>query len=75
MAGRRGLDLLARVPMALWGALLARAERAELLADVGRRAARLWLWRQVLGSVPALLGWSWWRERSGFELRVDAFRA
>ena len=73
-----------RLPFALLGALLARAERDEVLTDVaeeyaarvageGRAAARRWLWRQALGSAPALLGRSWWREWSGFEPRVDTY--
>jgi putative ABC transport system permease protein len=37
----------------------------------GRTAARLWLWRQILGSVPALLRRSWWRGWTGFEPRAS----
>ncbi len=59
-------------------ALLPVAEREEVLGDLreeherrraagGRGLATVWLWRQVLGSVPALLRRSWWRGRTGFE--------
>jgi predicted permease len=65
--------------------LLPRAERDELLADVraefaargaadGEAAARRWLWWQTLRSAPALLGWSWWRERTGFEPAANTYR-
>jgi predicted permease len=75
-----------RLPLALLRALLSRAERDEILADVveeylarvaceGRAAARRWLWRQALGSAPALVRWSWWREWSGFEPRANAYNA
>jgi putative ABC transport system permease protein len=61
------------------------AERDEVLADVraeyqhrlttqGVRAARRWVWRQALRSVPALLRRSWWRGMSGFEPRVNRMR-
>ena len=61
------------------------AERDELLADVraeyqrrlttlGVRAARRWVWRQALGSVPALLRRSWWRGMTGFEPRANRWR-
>src|SRR5690242_17405694 len=66
-------------------ALLPRAERDELLADLtaeyaqhaatrGRVVAHRWLWRQALRSAPALLGWSWWRGWTGFEPRANAYR-
>ena len=65
-------------PAALLRALLPRPERDELVADIaleyrerlfdeGAAPARRWLWRQALGSAPALLHWSWWREWTGFE--------
>jgi predicted permease len=73
-----------RCPLALLAALLPPAERAEVLADVtaefGARAqrhtpaaARRWLWTQVLHSAPALLGWGWWREWTGFEPQANAY--
>jgi predicted permease len=76
---------LPRVPMALLRLLLPRAERDEVLADLraeyvelaaehGLDAARRWLWRQALGSAPALLGWNWWRGWTGFEPRANAYR-
>jgi predicted permease len=77
--------VLPRLPNAVLGTLLPRAERDELLADLadeygarrlahGEAAARRWLWGQVVGSAPALLGWSWWREWTGFEPRANAMR-
>jgi predicted permease len=76
---------LPRAPLALLRALLPRAERDEVLADLraeyveiaashGLAAARRWLWRQALGSAPALLGWNWWRGWTGFEPRANAYR-
>ena len=75
-----------RLPLALLRVLLSRAERDEVLADVaeeyaarlageGHAAARRWLWRQALGSAPALLRRTWWREWSGFEPRANGFNA
>ena len=71
--------------MALLRLLLPRAERDELLADIaaehaaiaardGEPAARRWIWWQAVRSAPALLGWNWWREWSGFEPRANAYR-
>jgi predicted permease len=65
--------------------LLPRAERDEVLADLaaeygeragsrGRPAAWRWLWRQVLGSVPALIRRSWWRGMTGFEPKANRSR-
>lgn len=76
---------LPRLPAALLRRLLPHAERAEVLADLadeyrdrradrGRLAARLWLWRQVLGSQPPLLRRSWWRGWTGFEPRANRYR-
>ena len=67
-----------RLAAALLRALLPLAERDEVLGDLGdeyahrrgtrgRVAAAVWLWRQVLGSAPALLRRSWWRGWTGFE--------
>jgi putative ABC transport system permease protein len=67
---------------ALFRALLPSAEREEVLEDLaseyadraaahGRLSARVWLWRQIFGSVPALLRRSWWRGWSGFEPRAN----
>jgi predicted permease len=75
-----------RLPLALLRALLSRAERDEISADVveeyharaakqGRAAASRWLWRQALGSAPALLRWGWWREWTGFVPRANAYQA
>src|SRR6476661_2995309 len=76
---------LPRVPEVLLRRLLPRAERDEILADIraeyaaiaasdGLPAAKRWLWRQALGSMPALLGWNWWRGWTGFEPRANAYR-
>jgi len=76
---------LPRLPGALLRALLPRAERDELLADIrveyaqlarssGPRAAQRWLWGQTLHSAPSLLRWSWRRSRTGFEPSANAFR-
>jgi predicted permease len=59
-------------------ALLPIAEPEEVLGDLreehlrrrgacGRVAAAVWLWRQVLSSLPALVRRSWWRGWTGFE--------
>lgn len=83
--GARHGDPRPRLPFALLRVLLSSAERDEVLADVaeeyaermvgeGRAAARRWLWRQALGSVAPLIWWSWWRGRSGFEPRPNAYR-
>jgi putative ABC transport system permease protein len=58
------------------------AERDEVLGDLqdeythrasadGRWAARLWIWRQTIGSLPALAGRTWWRGMTGFEPRAS----
>ena len=63
--------------------LLPDAERDETLADLsaefadrlrrsGRARAQLWLWKQTIGSVPALLRRGWWRGWTGFEPRASA---
>src|SRR5438094_3239962 len=76
---------LPRLPATLLRALLPYAERDELLADIAaeyaqlaaardRAVAQRWLWRQTLRSVPALLGWNWWRGWTGFEPRANAYR-
>src|SRR4051794_19593196 len=78
-------DDLPRLPAAVLHALLPRAERDEVIADIameyrarvaddGAPSARQWLWRQALGSAPALLSWNWWRGWTGFEPRANAFR-
>ena len=69
---------LTGVAAALFRGLLPYAEHDEVLADLaaehadrvarhGRVAARLWLWRQLLGSLPSLLHRTWWRGWTGFE--------
>ncbi|HEX6864214.1 MAG TPA: ABC transporter permease, partial [Thermoanaerobaculia bacterium] len=72
---------LTGVPAALFRALIPYAERDEVLEDLaaehaaraaaeGRLAARIWLWRQLFGSLPALARRSWWRGWTGFEPRA-----
>ncbi|MFP2931853.1 ABC transporter permease, partial [Pyxidicoccus sp. 3LG] len=67
-----------RLPLALLRAWLPYAERDEVIAELtvelstreareGRRAARAWLWRQVLGSVPPLVRRTLTRGWTGFE--------
>jgi putative ABC transport system permease protein len=67
-----------RLPRALLRAWLPYAERDEVIAELsaelavreareGRRAARAWLWRQVLGSVPPLVRRTLSRGWTGFE--------
>src|SRR5918995_3466283 len=79
----RAVPAALRGPAArLFRSLLPYAERDEVLGDLageyadrasrhGRTAARLWLWRQILGSVPALVRRSWWRGWTGFEPRAS----
>ena len=63
---------------AIFRALLPNAERSEVLDDIqaehhsrvareGRLLARLWLWRQLFGSMPSLVARAWWRGWTGFE--------
>lgn len=77
---------LPRLPAALLRALTPVAERDELLQDLGGEfgerlerdgnvRATLWIWRQALGSIPALLGRIWWRGRTGFEPHANAFQS
>lgn len=65
--------------------LLPIAEREEVLADLeteyasrvstdGRGPARRWVWRQAIGSSPALLRRGWWRGMTGFEPRANRMR-
>jgi len=74
-----------RLPTALLRAVLPYAEREEVLADLadeyagrvttsGHLPARLWIWRQLVGSLPSLLRRSWWRGWTGFEPRANHMR-
>ena len=73
------------MPAALLRAFLPLAEREEVLGDLaadyaervertGPGAARAWLWRQVLGSMPPLARRTWWRGWSGFEPAANQMR-
>ena len=74
-----------RLPRALLRAWLPYAERDEVIAELthefaireareGRRAARAWLWRQVLGSVPPLVQRTFSRGWTGFEPGASRLR-
>jgi putative ABC transport system permease protein len=76
---------LPRLVAAIFRTLIPIAERDEVLADVraeyeervmthGVAAARRWVWRQALRSVPALLRRSWWRGNTGFEPPANRWR-
>ena len=76
---------LPRLAVVLFRAMLPLAERDEVVADLnaeyaqratafGRASARSWVWRQLLGSVPALFGRTWWRGMTGFEPRSSRLR-
>jgi putative ABC transport system permease protein len=67
---------------AVFRALLPHVEREEALSDLaseharreqtgGRTRAQLWLWRQLIGSLPALLHRCCWRGMTGFESRAN----
>ena len=82
MPSSRSDPEMPRLAAALLRLLLPHAEREEVLeelaaehraraASLGERAARRWVWRQVLVSAPALAGRGWWRGWSGFETRSE----
>jgi putative ABC transport system permease protein len=69
----------------LFRLLIPLAERDEVLTDLqaeytrridacGTRAARNWVWRQALGSTPALIRRTWWRGMTGFEPQANRLR-
>lgn len=73
---------LPRLPAALLRGVLPYAERAEVLGDLADEyahriarecgmAARIWLWKQTLGSLPSLLRRSVWRGWTGWEPRAN----
>ena len=78
------MERLPRVSAWLLTRLLPYAEREEVLADFAseyaerRRAnaltARVWVWRQVLRSLPPLFGRTVWRGWTGFEPRSSHMR-
>jgi putative ABC transport system permease protein len=70
---------------ALFRRLLPCAERDEVLVDLaaeyrarrrrhGAVRARVWLCRQLLGSIPALMRRGWWRGMTGFEPQANRLR-
>src|SRR5262245_22014005 len=69
---RRSSPRLPLFAAAVFRTLLPIAEREEVLEDLraefalrveehGRAAARRWVWREALGSLPPLVSWEWWR--------------
>lgn len=73
------------VALALLRSLLPTAERDEVVFDLetelaerrvaqGRIRAALWLWRQVIVSLPVLLGRAVWRGGTGFEPPSSRYR-
>src|SRR3954462_5189227 len=83
--GSRSPSSIPRLPRVLLRAVLPRAERDEILADVdaefvsraavsGYAHARRWVWRQTLHSILPLLGWSSRRELTGFEPDANRYR-
>ena len=70
---------------AIFRTLIPLAERDEVLEDLraefagrqersGRTAAKRWLWREALGSLPPLVRRIWWRGMTGFEPRANRMR-
>ena len=87
MAGsrRRRPPRLPFLAAAIFRALLPFAERDEVLEDLraefarrremyGPAAAKRWLWREALGSLPPLLRRIWWRGMTGFEPEANRMR-
>ena len=81
-ASPRSLPLL---PARLLRATLPRPAVEEIMADLatefeervhaaGRWRAKLWLWRQAIGSLPALVRGEVWRGMTGFESTANAMR-
>jgi putative ABC transport system permease protein len=74
-----------RSALAVFRRLVPRAEQDEVLEELigefhrraahrGRTAANIWIWRQAVGSLPALLRRGWWRGMTGFEPRANRAR-
>src|SRR5262245_12375787 len=70
---------------AIFRTLVPLAERDEVLEDLraefarrqevnGRAAAKRWLWREALGSLPPLVRRIWWRGMTGFEPQANRMR-
>lgn len=85
MQSRRHPPRLPLIVTVIFWALFPLAERDEVLADLrdefGRRAtvygpgaAYRWVWRETLGSLPALARRIWWRGMTGFEPRANRMR-
>ena len=71
-----GLILRAMVPIAERDEVVGdlEAEYADRRSRAGKRAADRWVWRQTIGSLPALARRSWWRGMTGFEPRANRMR-
>ena len=78
-------ERLPAVARVLVRSLLPLAERDEVVADLereyaervtraGRGAARLWVLRQVIGSLLPLVRRTWWRGTTGFEPQASRMR-
>jgi putative ABC transport system permease protein len=75
---------LPRIAATILGAMLPRAERDEVLADLaaeyaerrlrGAWRARWWCASQIARSIPALARRTWWRGWTGFEPNANAMR-
>src|SRR5262245_27182414 len=70
------------VAIVILRAFLLPAERDEVTSDLtaelkariatsGRARATVWLWMQLLRSIPSLVRRSWWRSRTGFDSRAN----
>ncbi len=69
--------MLRRLALRLLAFLTPPVERDEVLADLAAEAktrSPFWLWRQVLLSIPSLLGRDWWRGWTGFEAEANRMR-
>lgn len=82
---RRRSKRLPFVARAVVRSLVPLAERDEVLTDLeseyaarvartGGIAARLWVWWQAIGSLPALVRRTWWRGMTGFEPQASRMR-
>jgi predicted permease len=80
------VEQVTTVLLAIVRALLPYAERDEVLDDLaaeraarrvtdGRLQATFWLWRQLLGSIPALARRTAWRGWTGFEPPANRFKS
>jgi putative ABC transport system permease protein len=82
---RRRSPRLPLLASAIFRTLVPLAERDEVLEDLraefarrrevyGHNAAKRWLWREALGSLPPLARRIWWRGMTGFEPEANRMR-